>query len=155
MSSYNPQPYTSYTPREYRDYKLEKFDNKESVLGPYYVKVSTRSEIPEEKQTPAYETTTEAFTHAYGWVDRSHYNQTDSDENGDSWKRAYEKLRETQKEYYKFIPDENVEVHMKEEKERNEKLERVYKAGWETELQQFQRTEVQKTSQVGTVLPCS
>jgi len=44
---------------------------------------------------------------------------------------------------------------MKEEKERNEKLERVYKAGWETELQQFQRTEVQKTSQVGTVLPCS
>ena len=102
MSSYNPQPYTGYTPREYRDYKLEKFeklDNKESVLGPYYVKVSTRSEIPEEKQTPAYGTTTEAFTHAYGWVDRSHYNQTDSDGHGDSWKRAYGKLRESQKEF--------------------------------------------------------
>jgi hypothetical protein len=56
MSSYNPPSYTSYTLREYRGYKLEKLekleelDNK-SELGPYYVKVSTLSEIPEEKLT--------------------------------------------------------------------------------------------------------
>jgi hypothetical protein len=70
MNSYNSQPYTGYSLRGYRNYKLEKLeklDNKESVLGPYYVKVFTRSEILEEKQTPVYETTTEAFTHAYGF----------------------------------------------------------------------------------------
>jgi hypothetical protein len=79
MSSYNPQPYIGYTPRESRDYKLEKFEKvgNKSVLGPYYGKVFTRFEIPEEKQTLVYETPTEAFTHAYGWwVCRSHCNQT-------------------------------------------------------------------------------
>jgi hypothetical protein len=149
MSSYNPKSYTSYTLREYRGYKLEKLEKIEKLdnkneLGPYYVKVSTLSEIPEEKLTPHYKTTTEAFTHAYGWVDRSHCNHTDLEENGDSWKRAYEKLRESQKKFYKFTPDENVEMYIKEEKERNEKLEGAYKAGWETELQPFPITERQK-----------
>jgi hypothetical protein len=146
MSSYNPPSYTSYTLREYRGYKLEKLeelDNK-SELGPYYVKVSTLSEIPEEKLTPPYPSTTEAFTHAYGWVDRSNCNHTDLDENGDSWEKAYEKLRESQKEFYKFTPDKNVEMYIKEEKAQNEKLERVYKAGWETKLQKFPITERQK-----------
>lgn len=145
---------TDYNPRRYRErYKLEK---EGSELKPYCVKVSVLSGVPlagtdelsntywEKYKTPPYDTTTEAFTHAYGWVDRSHCNHTDLEENGDSWKRAYGKLRESQKEFYKFTPDKDVEMYIKEEKERNEKLEGVYKAGWETQLQQFPITEIPK-----------
>ncbi|MEG5175676.1 hypothetical protein [Microcoleus sp. B3-D7] len=139
---------TDYTPRRYRErYKLEK---EGSAPNPYCVKVSALSGVPlsgtdelsntywEKYKTPLYDTTTEAFTHAYGWVDASLCEQADLDKNGESCKKAYEELRKEQGEYYKSrTPEERVEPHMEEEKAWEKKLEEAYKAGWETKLQQF------------------
>ncbi|MEG3920709.1 MULTISPECIES: hypothetical protein [unclassified Microcoleus] len=137
---------TDYNPRRYRErYKLEK---EGSELKPYYVKVSALSGVPlagtdeisntywEKYKTPPYDTTTEAFTHAYGWVDGNLCDEDDLDQNGEPCKRAYEKLRKDQEEFYKSrTPEEKVESHMEEEKAWEKKLEEAYKAGWADMLQ--------------------
>ncbi|MEG3971654.1 hypothetical protein QUA00_29140 [Microcoleus sp. T2B6] len=137
---------TDYNPRFYRErYKLEK---EGSELKPYCVKVSALSGLLladtdelsntywEKYKTPSYDTTTEAFTHAYGWIDASLCDQADLDRDGNSCKKAYEELRKDQEEFYKFqVPEERVKSNMEAEEAWEKKLEKAYKAGWETKLQ--------------------
>jgi hypothetical protein len=127
---------SDYNPRHYREYKFEK---EGSMLENYYVTVSALSGKPvvgnkKKYKTPAYKSTTEAFTHAYGWVDCMLPNKTDPDEPEDSWKKAYDELRKYQAEFYHFpliSKEEKLEPHQEEKDEAwEEKLKQAYKKGW-------------------------
>jgi hypothetical protein len=134
----SPQPYTGYTPRDYRGYNLEK---KGRAYGkryekPYSVRICTKSELPEEKYvTPNYETTTQAFTHAYGWVDSIIHKQNNSNETEDPWKKSYDKVRKYQAEFYRspliFEDQEVKQPHEEKNEGWEKKLEEAYKEGWD------------------------
>lgn len=146
---------SSYTLRHYKGHKLEK---EGSGLKPYCVKISALSGLPivgtnelsnnylEKYKTPFYETTTEAFTHAYGWVDCTFCNQTDPIQKEDSCKQAYKELREEEDEFYSLkslripeeepreVSDEQKETLEKQKEAWEKKLEKAYKKGWGIEV---------------------
>ena len=87
----------------------------------------------QEYNTPYYSTAKEAIAHAKGWVDcmegYSSCNQTDPDENEDSYKNAYEEnlLRHQEN------PDEEDAFSIASE----EAVELAYQTGWEKKLSEL------------------
>lgn len=94
--------------------------------------------VTKEYNTPPYSTADEAIAHAKGWVNcMEHYyscNQTDPDENEDSYKNAYEKDSLTHKsspDYKDALSINSAEV-----------LDLAYQTGWENKLSELKNIDV-------------
>jgi hypothetical protein len=91
----------------------------------------------EKYKTLPYEEANEAFTHAYAWVDRGFYNQTQTDKKEDFWEEAYSKVKEDQREYYSPWPVS--EEEQKKVLEEEEKASEQQKKAWEKQKQAWEK----------------
>jgi len=135
---------SSFTPRLYERHNLvlEKIKSDCYCVKIFTLPVNANPDVLSNKhlekyKTPAYNTETEAFTHAYGWIDFTLFNQTDLDEKEDSWKKAYKKLRNDQEDFYNFLWESEKKLTPSMEKQKQEheiKLEKAYREGWDKKL---------------------
>jgi hypothetical protein len=138
---------TDFNPRDYKGYRLEKTGE---GLSLYYVKVFDLSKVKDPKcdnlsnnpDAKAQHTTKidyrdviDAFADAYGWIDCISRDKSDPD----SYEKAYNKLKKDERELYRY-PYLNKQES--DQKESNGKWEYAYKNGWEKNLKDEKKVNI-------------